>query len=303
MAESRLSSLLFVLVLVLDFAGRTLGRNPANEIAIDVSDKADSGSILYKFPHISGYRYLVSESPESDVFFLSNLESLTVSSRLVHLSNQTVSLSVCEEIDDETRVIPVQLRVQPSRKIPSLFGSVTENRPASTPVTFINGSLSKILSAYSATSNVTLTSRNDKHQRHKRRSDFELVRSDDGWELVTAFVLDYETRQRHELKISDAKTSEVVAKIDVEVDNVNDNFPVFNQTRYRFVLPQEVRRFSTVGRVFANDSDGDDVVFSFAKTYPCCVITPQTGDVIVVDVPTFTTELTVLAHEKDSRLR
>jgi hypothetical protein len=57
------------------------------------------------------------------------------------------------------------------------------------------------------------------------------------------------------------------------------------------------------GRVFADDADGDPVVFGFDRTYPCCVITPQTGDVVVIDVPDFTTELKVLAHERDARSR
>jgi hypothetical protein len=293
-----------LLILVMHQAGRTLGRNAADAIAIDVSETVDSGSVLYKFPHISGYRYLVSDSPESSYFFLSNLEGLATSKKLGHLSNTTVSLSVCEELDGEIRVVPVELRVKPSRTIPALFGSIAENLPAGTPVRFFNGSLDKILSLFSSPLQLTLTTLDDKHRRRKSRPDFRLERDDDGhWDLVTGYILDYEAHRRHKLEASDARDSSVVLDIVIDVDNVNDNLPVFNQTRYRFVLPPEVRRFSSAGKVFSTDADGDEVIFSFAKTYPCCVITPQTGDVIVVDIPTFPTELKVFAHEKESRDR
>ena len=293
-----------MLILVMHQAGRTLGRNAEDAIAIDVSENVDSGSVLYKFPHISGYRYLVSDSPESSFFFLSNLEGLATSRKLGHLSNTTVSLSVCEELDGEIRVVPVELRVKPSRTIPALFGSIAENLPAGTPVRFFNGSLDKILASFSSPSQLTLTTLDDKHRRRKGRPDFRLERDDDGhWDLVTGFVLDFESHRRHKLEVADVQALNVVLEVVVDVDNVNDNLPVFNQTRYRFVLPPDVRRFSSAGKVFATDADGDEVIFSFAKTYPCCVITPQTGDVIVVDIPNFPTELKVLAHEKESRQR
>ena len=290
-----------LLLLVLQHAGRTWGRISVDEnekISIRVSDNVDSGALLYKFPHISGYRYLVPNSPDSNFFFLSNAEGLTTAAKLGHLANKTVSLSVCEEVGDVTKVVPVHLRVRSSLTAPTLFGSVAENRDIGSAVSFVNGSLDRALSPYQTP--LMLTS-----QEENRLPDFVLWRNEvDGkWELKTDVKLDYETQRQHKFSVVDPESMNVVAEILVDVENVDDNLPIFNQTRYRFVLLPGVRRFSTAGKVFASDADGDKVVFSFAKTYPCCVVTPQTGEIVVVDIPLFPTHLSVLAHEKDARLR
>ena len=135
--------------------------------------------------------------------------------------------------------------------------------------------------------------------------DFVLSQNkiDRKWQLVTNVILDYETQRQHRLTIIDVTTKDSVAEVQVDVANVNDNLPVFNQTRYSFGLLAGQRRFSTVGKVSATDADGDKVVYSLAKTYPCCIITPQTGEIIIVDLIQFPTFLSVLAHEKDSKLR
>ena len=135
-----------VLLIVLQFVGRTLGLTTSHvdKISLDVSGSVDSGALLYKFPHISGYRYLMSSSPDSNFFFLSNAEGLTTATRLDGLTNKNVSLSVCEELENETKVVPVHLRVVASLKVPVVFGRVVENRPPGTPVTFVNATLGKI---------------------------------------------------------------------------------------------------------------------------------------------------------------
>jgi hypothetical protein len=53
----------------------------------------------------------------------------------------------------------------------------------------------------------------------------------------------------------------------------------------------------------AIDADGDDVVYSFSKTAACCIIVPQTGEILVLEVPLFPTTLSVVAHERDNRKR
>ena len=289
------------LLLVLQQASRTWGRTSVDrneKISIQVSDNVDSGALLYKFPHISGYRYLVPNSPDSNFFFLSNAEGLTTASKLGQLTNKTVSLSVCEEVDDVTKVVPVHLRVRSSLTAPTLFGSVAENRDVGSTVNFVNGSLARALSPYHASLMLTAHEEN-------QIPDFVLSQNkiDGKWELKTDVILDYETQRQHKFSVVDPESMNVVAEIQVDIENVDDNLPIFNQTRYRFVLFPGIRRFSTAGKVFASDADGDKVVFSFAKTYPCCVVTPQTGEIVVVDVPLFPTHLTVLAHEIDSRSR
>lgn len=136
-----------VLLILLQNVCRTMCRTTSNDfdkISIDVSGSVDSGALLYKFPHISGYRYLMSSSPDSNFFFLSNAEGLTTATRLDGLTNKNVSLSVCEELENETKVVPVHLRVVASLKVPVVFGRVVENRPPGTPVTFVNASLGKM---------------------------------------------------------------------------------------------------------------------------------------------------------------
>ena len=138
-----------VLLIVLQYVGRTLGRTTSHDdvvdkISLDVSGSVDSGALLYKFQHISGYRYLMSSSPDSNFFFLSNAEGLTTATRLDGLTNKNVSLSVCEELENETKVVPGHLRVVASLKVPVVFGRVVENRPPGTPVTFVNATLGKM---------------------------------------------------------------------------------------------------------------------------------------------------------------
>jgi hypothetical protein len=214
-----------IVMVVLQQAGRSAAvETRVDPISIDVSESADSGALLYQFPHISGYRYLLSSSPESQPFFLSNADSLATSSKLGHLSNQTLSLSVCEEVDGVSRVLPVQLRVRPNpSEAPVLTGSVAENRKAGTPVVFYNGSLDRILSPHPA---VFLSSADA-----NRRPEFGLKRTESGhWQLVTNDFLDYEAARQHQLLVVDGSQN-AVARIVVDVDNVDDNLPVFNQVR------------------------------------------------------------------------
>ena len=282
------------LLVVLQQASRTwasIGQNE-NKIVLDVSGSVDSGALLYKFPHISGYRYLVPGSPESKLFFLSNSEGLTTTSKLHSLQNQNISLSICEELETETKLVPVDLRVRTSLEVPLLYGSIAENRPPGTPVTFVNNSLDRILAEYPvARPDYIATSR-----------DF-VVNADGKRQLETTVKLDYEYQKLHRFTIFEAVTKNAVAHVEIAVENVNDNLPVFNQSRYSYTLSPGVRRFSKVGKVSAYDLDGDKIVYSLAKTYPCCVVIPQTGEIIVVELPLFPTYLSVIAHEKDTNLR
>ena len=80
------------------------------------------------------------------------------------------------------------------------------------------------------------------------------------------------------------KKDDLVAMLEVEIKDVNDNLPVFNLTSTRLmwkIKPVEAIKYAIIGKVSAYDPDlGDQVVFGLDRPDPCCVVVPQTGEVM-----------------------
>ncbi|XP_067322476.1 LOW QUALITY PROTEIN: protocadherin-16 [Anolis sagrei] len=78
-------------------------------------------------------------------------------------------------------------------------------------------------------------------------------------ELVVAGALDRETRARYSLHLeafdggSPPRSSQMA--LEVQVEDVNDNAPAFNQSRYQALIPENLQPGSSVLRVFASDAD------------------------------------------------
>ena len=51
------------------------------------------------------------------------------------------------------------------------------------------------------------------------------------------------------------------ATIKVDIVNVNDNWPVFNLSEYHFTVAENEAAGHVVGRLHANDPDGDIVTY------------------------------------------
>uniref|UniRef100_A0ACB8FFC6 Protocadherin-16 n=1 Tax=Sphaerodactylus townsendi TaxID=933632 RepID=A0ACB8FFC6_9SAUR len=81
-------------------------------------------------------------------------------------------------------------------------------------------------------------------------------------ELVVAGVLDRETRSAHTLLLeaydggSPPRSSQMT--LDVSLQDINDNAPTFNQSRYHTLIPENLQPGSSIMQVFASDVDEGD---------------------------------------------
>ena len=64
-----------------------------------------------------------------------------------------------------------------------------------------------------------------------------------------------------------------------------------------------MRKYSILGKVAAFDPDGDQVVYGLDHPDPCCIVVPQTGEVMLVDPEAIPTQLAILAKEKTNPSR
>ena len=97
----------------------------------------------------------------------------------------------------------------------------------------------------------------------------------------------------------------------VEVDDENDNSPVFSQKVYRFVVGDDSlegdnvttswKRFSSIGKVEATDADGDKIAYKMATPTNFLVIVPQTGDLLLSEEPSEEVELELVVEAHDIR--
>uniref|UniRef100_A0A6Q2Z7J2 Protocadherin-16 n=1 Tax=Esox lucius TaxID=8010 RepID=A0A6Q2Z7J2_ESOLU len=81
-------------------------------------------------------------------------------------------------------------------------------------------------------------------------------------DLVVNAVLDTETRSSYTLTLeafdggSPKKTGQMV--VDVTIQDINDNAPVFNQSRYHAIISENLQQGSNILQVFASDTDQGD---------------------------------------------
>ncbi len=184
-------------------------------------DSADSGSLLYTFPHISGYRYLV-DGPESRPFFLSNAKSLSTKTALGHLTNRSVTLTVCEETEASSETYPVHVTVKKAPgKVSNVEGWVEENKEVGTTVAFVEPAFKNFSARFPASSKLFV---------HKSDS-FGIAWNEETekWEVHTSAVLDRESKSLHRFEIADGDVGNKVADVRVQVQDNNDNLPAFNQ--------------------------------------------------------------------------
>lgn len=128
-----------------------------------------------------------------------------------------------------------------------------------------------------------------------------------GVRVVTAKPLDREAKKLYNLAIhaSDGNflSSSQISGV-VHVLDENDNSPVFERDLYTFdIRPTNLdaihknsvalpgwKRFSTVGKVVAKDTDGDKVAYKLLTPSSLFVVVPQTGELILAGEPEITTE-------------
>lgn len=107
--------------------------------------------------------------------------------------------------------------------------------------------------------------------------------------LVLLKPLDYESVRKIDLTLEArsflASNAALLGqtRLLIAIKNENDNLPEFESEEYDFEYSPEIRRYASLGQVYARDEDGDDIAFSVVGPSPtCCIIEPQTGHILMV---------------------
>lgn len=132
--------------------------------------------------------------------------------------------------------------------------------------------------------------------------------------IVSAQPLDREEAERYVLTVQATDASGInkaVANIVIQIEDENDNSPVFTQKVYRFVVGDDSlegdnvttswNRFTSVGKVEATDADGDKVAYRLVTPTNYLVIVPQTGDLLLTEEPSEEVELELVVEAHDLR--
>ncbi|RZF39788.1 hypothetical protein LSTR_LSTR017430, partial [Laodelphax striatellus] len=278
------------------------------------------GFTVKKFPgdHVMNYRLL--ETGFSQFFTVLDDGLVMTTSDLSPLVNRPVNLVVLEESPNSTSTHTLQLYVLDRRDMlrfpEELYedAHVIENAAKATKVTGLPVLLAIGEGAGGSSLKYTIISGNEDHAFALQE---EKTRNGTGVRLVTAKTLDREQKPSYELKVqaSDSRgIDKAITSVKVEVEDENDNSPVFAQNVYRFTISDlksgsglgnktETVRFSSVGKVSAVDADGDKVAYRLAVPSNLVVIVPQTGEILLTGDPPVVpgedteVELAVEAHD------
>ncbi|CAH0389756.1 unnamed protein product [Bemisia tabaci] len=263
------------------------------------------------------------ETGFSQFFTVLDNGMLMTTSDLTPLVNRPVKLVVLEESPNSTAVHTLQLYVMDRHDmiafpVPSYDAAhVPENEPPNTRVLGIPPLQATGHTHGPVKYSIVAGNTNDSF----RLRQVKIPAFNDsayGVQLVTSRPLDRETQAAYTLTVqaTDARGIDTATvQVHVDVEDVNDNAPVFSQKVYRFVVggapakattldepAAPIKRFAAVGRVSATDADGDRVAYRMAVPSKYIVIVPQTGDLILATEPTSDSgglecELTIEAHD------
>ena len=167
--------------------------------------------------------------------------------------------------------------------------SILENQPIGTPIHMLDDKKNKFKI-------------NEDHEIRNSAFVLDKLSPKNEVQVRSRQVLDREKVPTYHITITDSNTKVDVAILEISVIDVNDNLPVFNTTSTRLVWnikPMEAIKYAIVGKVSAYDPDLNDlVVYGLDRPDPCCIIVPQTGEVMLVDPQALPAQLTILAKEK-----
>ena len=138
--------------------------------------------------------------------------------------------------------------------------------------------------------------------------DEERFNSKQNLEIRTLSWLDYEKMSAYNLRLSEKSSphdgngiSRSLLNLSIDVLNVNDNLPVFNVSDAIWRFPSNTRPKMIIGQALATDADGDEIVYEFlggkkVEGTGCCVVVPQTGEIMLVEAPFVPTHVTIVAR-------
>ncbi|XP_066902324.1 neural-cadherin isoform X6 [Halyomorpha halys] len=252
-------------------------------------------------PALSHMSYSLVSTPVAQYFAVLEDGIVMTTADLAPLLNLPVNLGVLEETPNTTSTHSLHMYVLERRDMLRFPDSVVEgakvkeNAPPGTRV-----SLPPIkLEGKGTGGPIKYTIISGDH------GAFELLKNE-SLAIVTTRPLDREHRSSYRLGLqaSDARgIDRANVKLLVEVEDVNDNSPQFDEKVYRFSLGKingtEWQRFAKLGKVHATDADDDKVAYRLATHTSMAIIVPQTGEILLTGDPALNTEyqLTVIAHD------
>lgn len=286
---------------------------------------AHPGYSIKKFDSYSGMNYRLLDSGFSQFFTMLEDGSVMTTSDLSPLVNRPINLMVLEENLNKTSTHMLELYVLDRRNMLSFnsdnfesSGRITENSPAGTRITGIPMlTAARGLSSSPVTYSIIGGNLDQSFQlQHGENlntfSNVTVSNSSAGVYIVSTEPLDREETARYILTIQAVDSrgiDKAVTNVVIEVDDENDNSPVFTQKVYRYVVGDDSldgdnvtmswKRFTSIGKVEATDADGDKVAYRLVTPSNILVIVPQTGDLLLTEEPTeeVETELVVEAHD------
>lgn len=288
---------------------------------------AHPGYSIKKFDSNSTINYKLLDSGFSQFFTMLQDGSIMTVSDLSPLVNRPIDLTVLEEDANSSTTHMLQLYVLDRRNILSfkldgeVTGRVVENSVAGTrvldvPLLQAASGLITVPITYSIIGGNTGEAFELEHSvTGERRGNITISDVSAGVYVVSAQPLDREETARYVLTVQASDPSGInkaVANIVIEVEDENDNSPVFTQKVYRFVVGDDSlegdnvtttwKRFSSIGKVEATDADGDKVAYRLATPTNFLVIVPQTGDLLLTEEPSEELELELVVEAHDLRI-
>lgn len=300
----------------------------SSETVSVIPHDAHPGYNVKKFAPGTNYSFKLLDSGFSQFFTMLEDGSIMTVSDVSPLVNRPIDLMVLEDKGNASETHLLQLYVLDRRNILSfkmdaeeeIMGHIPENCKTGTrvsgvpllqaasglnlvPITYsiIAGNAGHAFELQSSIDNLTL-------------SNITLSNYTAGVYIVSAQILDREETSRYVLTIEASDPSGInkaVVNIAIEVEDENDNSPVFTQKVYRFVVGDDSmegdnvttawKRFSSVGKVEATDADGDKIAYRLATPTNYLVIVPQTGDLLLSEEPIYETDLELIVEAHDLR--
>ncbi|KAF5298417.1 hypothetical protein FQR65_LT01195 [Abscondita terminalis] len=283
------------------------------------------GYSIKKFDLDSGMNYKLLDSGFSQFFTMLEDGSVMTTSDLSPLVNRPINLMVLEETPNRTNTHMLQLYVLDRRNMLSFntdnlegSGHIIENSPAGTRITGTPMlAAARGLSSLPVTYSIIGGNADQAFQlQHADTlaifSNVTVNNSSTGVYIVSSQPLDREETERYVLTIQAVDSRGIdraITNVVIEVDDENDNSPVFTQKVYRYIVGDDSlegdnvttnwKRFASIGKVEATDADGDKVAYRLVTPSNLLVIVPQTGDLLLTEEPSeeVESELVVEAHD------
>lgn len=308
---------------ILLFLTALLGSSTAVSV---IPHDAHPGYSIKKFDSNSTINYRLLDSGFSQFFTMLQDGSIMTVSDLSPLVNRPIDLTVLEEHANCTARHMLQLYVLDRRNILSfkldgdITGRIQENSVAGTrildvPLLQAASGLITVPITYSIIGGNTGEAFELEHSiTGETYSNVTVSDSSAGVYIVSSQPLDREETSRYVLTVQASDPSGInraLANIVIEVEDENDNSPVFSQKVYRFVVGDDSlegdnvtvawKRFTSVGKVEATDADGDKVAYRLVTPTNYLVIVPQTGDLLLTEEPSEEVELELVVEAHDLR--